>query len=256
MYSAETESCRQEGGTAPKDQNNNNNKDSSSRISGRLNHQSVQENTGAQENSRHQRKGSNSVSRDPSTDFVHNQQQSGRQNFSSQREQDNSDHRKSDHQHKLDLSRSRSLGDVVEPLNAERLRPIRQKTRNAVVSILDDGEVSLEFLHNKHGQDCVVEVLRISPNGMKILVFHPNGKKGVALSSVPPEAPPSVDTSYLFSGLPTKYWKKYQYAAKFVQLVRKKTPKVSCSTVQYAGLETATNIVALATKTSMTAIKL
>lgn len=113
-------------------------------------------------------------------------------------------------------------------MNSERLRPIRQKTRNAVVSILDDGEVALEFFHHKTGEDRVFEVLRISQNGMKIAVYQPNGKSGVPLSSEPPPPPPGYESmcTYLFSNLPSKYWKKYQYATRFVHLVRKKTPKV------------------------------
>ena len=125
---------------------------------------------------------------------------------------------------KSDQLRTKSLGDIVEPLNAQRLRPIRQKTRNAVVSILEEGEVCLEFFQPKNGQDLVMEVIRISSNGMKISVYHPNSKKGVLLSSRPP--PQLADTTHLFSTLPSKYWKKYQYAARFVHLVRKKTPKV------------------------------
>jgi polo-like kinase 4 len=120
---------------------------------------------------------------------------------------------------------------VTEPLNAERLRPIRQKTRNAVVSILEDCEVCLEFIHQDHGQDMVTEVLRISSNGMKILVYHPNGENGddEPLCSEPPLVPSSPDGQYLFSNLPSKYWKKYKYAVNFVHLVRKLTPRVSRS---------------------------
>lgn len=33
--------------------------------------------------------------------------------------------------------------------------------------------------------------------------------------------------SYTYHDLPARYWKKYQYASQFVQLVRSKTPKVT-----------------------------
>ncbi|KAJ7392970.1 Serine/threonine-protein kinase plk4 [Desmophyllum pertusum] len=138
--------------------------------------------------------------------------------------------RKKNQRNKSDMSRSKSLGDIVEPLNSERLRPIRQKTRTAVISIIDDGEVCLEFFHHKNGEDRVFEVLRISQNGMKISVYQPNGKSGVPLSLQPPSPPPGGCEStrtYLFSNLPSKYWKKYQYTTRFVHLVRKKTPKVT-----------------------------
>ena len=54
------------------------------------------------------------------------------------------------------------------PLNAKRLRAIKQKTRNAVINIMDGGEVCLEFLKSKDGKEKVVEVFRISPDGQKV----------------------------------------------------------------------------------------
>ena len=175
----------------------------------------------------HRRRGSNSVTKDSGLDFPHLQECSAASNSVFETRVNNEQSRKNS-KSKSDSSRSRSLGDVVEPLNAERLRPIRQKTRNAVVSILDDGEVCLEFFHHKNGEDKVVEVLRISQNGMKITVYQPNGKSGVPLTLCPPAPLPGCESSYyLFSNLPSKYWKKYQYATRFVHLVRKKTPKVN-----------------------------
>ena len=114
-----------------------------------------------------------------------------------------------------------------KPLSSERLRPIRQKTRNAVVSILEDETVSLEFLQKKNGEDFVVEVLLVSGDGIKVTQFHPNGRQGVELSDTPPALQSSTAVSYAFSALPTKLWKKYRYAEKFVRLVKMKTPKVN-----------------------------
>ena len=54
------------------------------------------------------------------------------------------------------------------PLNAMRLRAIKQKTRNAVINIHDNGDVCLEFLKSKDGKEKVVEVFRISPDGEKV----------------------------------------------------------------------------------------
>lgn len=131
-----------------------------------------------------------------------------------------------------DAKQKKSISDIVEPLNAQRLKPIRQKTRNAVVSISECNEVCLEFLQQKERQDYVIEVIRISSNGMKITTYIPNGKKGVLLTSEPPSLPANSKcaTSYLYCSLPFKYWKKYQYAARFVDLVRKKTPKITLYT--------------------------
>ncbi|KAJ7392984.1 Serine/threonine-protein kinase plk4 [Desmophyllum pertusum] len=175
----------------------------------------------------HRRRGSNSVTKDSGLDFSHVQEDPA---SGMPVTQGGGEQRKKNQRNKSDMSRSKSLGDIVEPLNSERLRPIRQKTRTAVISIIDDGEVCLEFFHHKNGEDRVFEVLRISQNGMKISVYQPNGKSGVPLSLQPPSPPPGGCEStrtYLFSNLPSKYWKKYQYTTRFVHLVRKKTPKVT-----------------------------
>uniref|UniRef100_A0A803XRG0 Serine/threonine-protein kinase PLK4 n=1 Tax=Meleagris gallopavo TaxID=9103 RepID=A0A803XRG0_MELGA len=119
-----------------------------------------------------------------------------------------------------------TLRSIVSPLSAYRLKPIRQKTKNAVVSILDTGEVCMEFIKEHHSQEFVKEVLRISCDGNMIAVYHPNEGRGFLLDDRPP-IPPEDSCMYSFDNLPEKYWKKYQYAAKFVQLVRTKTPKVT-----------------------------
>ncbi|XP_016399441.1 serine/threonine-protein kinase PLK4-like [Sinocyclocheilus rhinocerous] len=54
------------------------------------------------------------------------------------------------------------------PLCAVRLKPIRQKTKNAVVSILDSGEVCMELLKGQGTQERVKEVLRISHDGSMV----------------------------------------------------------------------------------------
>ncbi|KAJ7423851.1 polo like kinase 4 [Willisornis vidua] len=94
------------------------------------------------------------------------------------------------------------------------------------VSILDTGEVCMEFLKEHHSQELVKEVLRISCDGNVIAVYHPNEGRGFLLDDRPPASPEGT-CIYSFDNLPEKYWKKYQYAAKFVQLVRTKTPKVT-----------------------------
>ncbi|XP_077998709.1 serine/threonine-protein kinase PLK4-like [Glandiceps talaboti] len=116
---------------------------------------------------------------------------------------------------------------MISPLKASRLRPFRQRTRNAVVSILDQGDVCLEFVKSKEEEERVVEVHKISRDGLNITIFHPNKGKGLPVGEGPPS--PSTCTAKMFSydNLPSKYWKKYQYAVKFVQLVRTKTAKVT-----------------------------
>lgn len=94
--------------------------------------------------------------------------------------------------------KKKKLGDVVPPLCASRLKPIRQKTKNAVVrccfsflffcftlpsflrvpfifsclslqvSILDTGQVCMELLKCHAGQERVKEVLQISCDGSMV----------------------------------------------------------------------------------------
>ncbi|XP_048387597.1 serine/threonine-protein kinase PLK4 isoform X2 [Stegostoma tigrinum] len=126
-------------------------------------------------------------------------------------------------------NRSRMLQELVSPLRAHRLKPIRQKTKNAVVSILGSEEVCMELLKGSSDQERVKEVLRISSDGSTIHIYHPNEGKGFPLDDRPPSPPEDV-FAYSFDNLPEKYWKKYQYASKFVHLVRSKTPKVTLYT--------------------------
>lgn len=120
----------------------------------------------------------------------------------------------------------RTLRSITSPLTAYRLKPIRQKTKKAVVSILDSEEVCVELLKEHASQEYVKEVLQISSDGNMITVYYPNDGRGFTLTDRPPS--PTDNTSrYSFDSLPEKYWRKYQYASRFVQLVRSKSPKIT-----------------------------
>ncbi|XP_065592473.1 serine/threonine-protein kinase PLK4 isoform X2 [Cyrtonyx montezumae] len=122
-----------------------------------------------------------------------------------------------------------TLRSIASPLSTYRLRPTKRKTRNAVVSILDTGEVCMELIKEHGSQQFVKEVLRISCDGNMITVYHPNEGRGFLLDNRPP-IPPEDSCIFSFDNLPETYWKKYQYAANFVQLLRTKTPKVTLYT--------------------------
>ncbi|NP_775261.2 serine/threonine-protein kinase PLK4 isoform 2 [Mus musculus] len=92
-----------------------------------------------------------------------------------------------------------TLRSITSPLIAHRLKPIRQKTKKAVVSILDSEEIT---------------------------VYYPNDGRGFPLADRPP-LPTDNISRYSFDNLPEKYWRKYQYASRFIQLVRSKTPKIT-----------------------------
>ncbi|CAG2248015.1 PLK4 [Mytilus edulis] len=127
-------------------------------------------------------------------------------------------------------SATKTIRDVVLPLTAIRLRPIRQRTRNAIVNILESGEVCMEFVKLKQKVEKVVEVMVISVDGQKINVYQPNRGKGEPVGEEPVALPTEPIKSFVFDLLPEKYWKKYQYAARFVKLVRSKTPKITMYT--------------------------
>ncbi|NP_001428291.1 serine/threonine-protein kinase PLK4 isoform 9 [Homo sapiens] len=60
---------------------------------------------------------------------------------------------------------NRTLRSITSPLVAHRLKPIRQKTKKAVVSILDSEEVCVELVKEYASQEYVKEVLQISSDG-------------------------------------------------------------------------------------------
>ncbi|CAH8478833.1 unnamed protein product [Heterobilharzia americana] len=147
------------------------------------------------------------------------------------------------------------------PLDSRRLRPMRTFTRLAVVNILQDESICLEFFGGsaKTRQNVtptvmnsqnyrVVEVIGINSTGQCILIYQPNMGKGVPLNTKglsdssqvagadcettdvggpPPACPGDPLAFYTLDTLPQRYWKKYQFVSKFVQMVRAHTPKVT-----------------------------
>ncbi|EDV40833.1 uncharacterized protein Dana_GF10707 [Drosophila ananassae] len=118
----------------------------------------------------------------------------------------------------------------VPPLNTKRLLPTRYKTKNAIMSILRNGEVVLEFLkyRPKFNEDRVTDICRISDDGRRIIIYQPDPGRGLPIRDHPPELQiPNEDCVYNYDSLPSKHWKKYVYADRFVGLVKSKTPKVT-----------------------------
>ncbi|KAK3930879.1 Serine/threonine-protein kinase PLK4 [Frankliniella fusca] len=116
------------------------------------------------------------------------------------------------------------------PLNTLRLLPTRHRTKNAVLSILESGEVVIEFLKKKGSsrEERVIDVCRISNDGLRIVLYQMNGGKGAIVRDKPPDLPEQgADAIFSYESLPEKHWKKYEYAVRFVNLVRAKTPKVT-----------------------------
>ena len=127
--------------------------------------------------------------------------------------------------------RSASPASLPPRLSSTRLRPTRQRTKNVVANISTTGEICLEFLKTRRGQEVVSEVMRISGDGDRIVLYTP--EQGTAPTSAPAAIPTSgADSFHSYDSLPGKYHKKYQYAARFVNLVKASTPKITLYTSQ------------------------
>ncbi|ERE70969.1 serine/threonine-protein kinase PLK4-like isoform 1 [Cricetulus griseus] len=119
-----------------------------------------------------------------------------------------------------------SLRSITSPLIAHRLNQSDRKPKKAVVSILDSEEVCVELLKECTSEEHVKEVLQISSDGTMITVYYPNDGRGFPLANKPP-LPTDNISRYSFDNLPEKYWRKYQYASRFIQSVRSKTPQIT-----------------------------
>jgi polo-like kinase 4 len=117
-----------------------------------------------------------------------------------------------EHHQKASRELGRKLCDVCPPLSAKRLRPIKQKTRNSIVSISDNGDVCVEFMKTRQDAKVLCEVFQVSCDGQQVFVSQ---KPGDGLKR------------YSYDDLPERYHKKYLYASQFVYLVQSKTPKVT-----------------------------
>ncbi|XP_065359321.1 serine/threonine-protein kinase PLK4 [Calliphora vicina] len=118
----------------------------------------------------------------------------------------------------------------VPPLNTKRLQPTRYKTKNAIMSILKHGEVVIEFIkyRAKYNSDRITDICWISTDGMRIIIYQPDPGRGLPVGERPPDLPTtSADCIFSYDNLPSKHWKKYVYAARFVGLVKSKTPKIT-----------------------------
>uniref|UniRef100_A0A182MRM6 Serine/threonine-protein kinase PLK4 n=1 Tax=Anopheles culicifacies TaxID=139723 RepID=A0A182MRM6_9DIPT len=96
--------------------------------------------------------------------------------------------------------------------------------------IPESNEVVLEFLkpRGRQQEDRVVDVCRISTDGLRFMLYQPDGNRGVPIKNEPPDLPSGgINCIYNYEEIPEKHWKKYVYAARFVNMVKAKTPKVT-----------------------------
>lgn len=93
----------------------------------------------------------------------------------------NSDSRRKEYQTSRTVAETVYSTDTVKvvPFSTERLKSTRHRSKNVILSILDNGDVCVEFLRNKSKlKEMVVEVCRITKNGLKVSlgVFYDNLK--------------------------------------------------------------------------------
>ena len=67
-----------------------------------------------------------------------------------------------------------SLRALTAPLSTARLKPTRQRTKNAICSILELGEVCMEFIRMRNGAERIVDVCQISGDGMRVRIVFSN----------------------------------------------------------------------------------
>lgn len=94
------------------------------------------------------------------------------------------------------------------PLCTSWLKPLKQQTRHGIFELLESGEIRVDFM-----VDPTLTV--ISKDGLKIRCFL----KGAGADATPVE-------SFNYPNLPLQKAKIYEYARKFVELLRSKTPRV------------------------------
>ncbi|OQV16210.1 putative Serine/threonine-protein kinase PLK4 [Hypsibius exemplaris] len=118
----------------------------------------------------------------------------------------------------------------LEPVNTEHLEPVRvMKTygnRSFFVSILESGEVAVEFLKCKSGTTCVTAVVRMSSGNAQVV--HYNLASGDTLvSDAPPPVPYDRRQPYSLydPDLPPRAGVGAKIAAAFVESMKRKTIK-------------------------------
>ncbi|XP_029660086.1 serine/threonine-protein kinase PLK4 [Formica exsecta] len=117
----------------------------------------------------------------------------------------------------------------VPPLNSNRLQPTRHRTNNAILTLLDNGEVCIEFIKRKNGKEKISNVCRISGDGLRVVLYKPSASTEVG-SQPPPLPSRGADSIYSYENLPACHHRKYMYAFRFVKLVQAKTSKLTLYT--------------------------
>lgn len=101
---------------------------------------------------------------------------------------------------------------VSEPLSTRRLGALKQMTKYGGIEILGDGRVAVDFLDSS-------DVLFVSPDGLRIELTD---RRGAIISN-----------SISITNLPGTLKRRYEYARRFINLVKAKTPLIVLSTASF-----------------------
>ncbi|ESP02163.1 hypothetical protein LOTGIDRAFT_230563 [Lottia gigantea] len=113
---------------------------------------------------------------------------------------------------------------ILAPLNTYRLKPISERVKKTGLSIRESGTVCIELFQPRNNIEVLVESLEVSSDGQEITVmqYKNTTDRGNYISS-----PRSYKRKvFTLDCLPQKFHKKYEYARRFVNLVKSKTPKI------------------------------
>jgi len=105
----------------------------------------------------------------------------------------------------------------------KRLKAIRERVKNAVMSILADGCACLEITKMAGNEEFVHEVYITSADGLYVTIFKPFPT--VKVGRFPPPTPSNARPVEMKT-LPSKCHKKLVNLSRFIQLVKSKTPKI------------------------------
>ncbi|XP_076277413.1 polo like kinase SAK [Lasioglossum baleicum] len=117
----------------------------------------------------------------------------------------------------------------VPALSSKRLQPTRHRAKNTILTILDHGEVCIEFIKRRNGVERVGEVCRISSDGLRVILYKPTTSTEVDSQPLPLPAR-GADSIYSYENLPPRHHRKYLYAYRFIKLVKAKTSKITIYT--------------------------
>ncbi|KAK7066258.1 Serine/threonine-protein kinase plk4 [Halocaridina rubra] len=159
---------------------------------------------------------------------IRNVQQSSGEKYLETNRMSPTSKRSKPHLKKVTEDTTQTIQQLVSPLSSKRLTARRQRAKNYFFNIMENGDVCLEVLKGENGREKVIETFRISSDGMRIILYRPNGGVGCQPGEAPPPLPArGADGIYSYENLPKIYWERYRHAAKYIKIVKSQTAKIT-----------------------------